>query len=79
MLALLVFACGKLVTAFDGKQQGAEAGLARVSLLKLHQGNSLAAALLLAVGSFSCAAHVALGVLEAHARVFHSNAFCSIA
>ena len=76
MLALLVFAFGKLVTAFDviGQQQGAGAGLARGGLIKIHQGNSLLAALLLAVGSVSCAAHVALGVLEDQAGVFDSKA-----
>ena len=75
MLAAILFSYEKLVRYLHGQHQTNSTSMARTSLTNSHQGYSLLLALLLATGSITCLAHIALGVLEDEIGVFQSKTF----
>ncbi len=50
-------------------------GTSDTGLTRFSASNNLPQVALLIVGSATCAAHIALGIVEDHARVFHSEDF----
>lgn len=50
-------------------------GSSDTGLIRISESNNFPQVVLLTVGSATCAAHIALGIVEDHARVFHSEDF----
>ena len=48
-------------------------GSSDIGLARISASNNFPQVVLLIVGSATCAAHIALGIVEDHARVFHSE------